>query len=711
MKKILYLLLILLLFTSISSGQENSKTYIEQLCSDLQEQLAIRLDNWKYSTQMTPDAWEPKFNDSNWDTLQLNQVIHPDSAWMRRTITLPNSILGEAVKVGVVKLCVTVDDAGICWINGENKGLFKWDGEFILTENPKPGQKFHIAIKAINTGGPMRIINAKLKWDMLDQLLEKVQNYVMSLKVGQKLLSDDTYIKIGRVQTDNGIDQSNISKEERLELRKQLDQAARIVDIKALEKGNLKRFKESLDKSIIALKPIDDFANKFTFIFDSNAHIDCAWLWRYLETINVAKNTFSSVLDMMEARPDFTYTQSQAHLFWWIETKFPKLFDKIKKRVKDGRWEMVGGMWVEPDCNLISGESWARQLLYGKRYFKEKFGVDIKIGWNPDSFGYNWNMPQFYRDAGIDAFITQKIGWNDTNMFPYRLFWWQSPDGTKLLTYFPYNYVNTVKDPFVLVDWMRQFDANTGFEKLLVLYGVGDHGGGPDLPMIDRIEELRNLYIYPAVEYGTATEYLNWIRSFDLSSLPVWNDELYLEYHRGTYTTQANTKKANRECEILFTNTEQISTFANLYGRPYNNKNLFKGWRGVLFNQFHDILPGSSIYPVYKDSDELYEQSRKIADHEINGAISYLAKKINTKVGKNAKPVMIYNSLAWNRTDIVELLLPEDDKQFYSVYDDTGKELSSQIISAGLFQNKILFVAKDIPAMGYAVYHLKIKGF
>ena len=707
MRRLILMILCGVILTTASFAQSPNQKYIDLLCTDLERQMAVRFDNWKYTTQMIPDAWRPEFDEVGWKALRINDSIYPDSAWFRKKITIPERILGKPVQGGTIKLIISVDDAGFCWINGEKKGLFKWSGRYVLTDNPRPGQEFYVAIKAINTGGPMRLLEAKLEWDKVKPMADKVQDYILSLKIGQKLLSDDTYLKTGRTRLDTGIDQSDIPPKQRSQLRQQLEEAARLVESSALKNGYPQIFVASLEKSRQALKPIGKFAKEFTLVFDSNAHIDCAWLWRYLETINVAKNTFTSVLDMMEARPDFTYTQSQAHLFWWMETMFPDVFQRIQDRVKDGRWELVGGMWVEPDCNLISGESWARQLLYGKRYFKEKFGADVKIGWNPDSFGYNWNMPQFYRDAGIDAFITQKIGWNDTNMFPYRLFWWQGPDSSRLLTYFPNSYVNEIKDPYALADWLRQFEANTGFKKMLVLYGVGDHGGGPDLQMINRIEELKNLDIFPNVVYGTAGEYLEWIRGHDLSELPVWSDELYLEYHRGTYTTQSNTKKYHRESEQLFGNAEQLSAIASLYGRPYNKNELLKGWRGVLFNQFHDILPGSSIYPVYKDSDELYQQSGKIASHDLERSLDYLAGKVNTRVKKNVKPIFIYNPLAWQRTDLVVLELPEDDRKAYTVFDASGREIPSQTVPSGRYSNKILFIAKDVPAMGYSIYQLR----
>ncbi len=705
--KYFYLIMIISVCWSTLFALSPIGSKVDQICAVLEQELSLQMDEWKYSNQMFADAWKPNFSDKDWKNIIINEQVYPDSAWLRKQITIPSRILGTKVDGGTIRFLVTVDDAGICWINGEKKGLFKWNGEYVLTEDARPGDKFDIAIKAINTGGPMRLLRAELEWDKVKTLSKEVQSYVTSLKTGQKLLSDDTYLKTGRVKLDTGIDQSTIPKERRIELRSVLDDAVEIVDLKALKKGNLKQFNQTLTQSKNALKPVAAFAKEFTLIYDSNAHIDCAWLWRYLETINIAKNTFQSVLDMMDVRPEFTYTQSQAHLYWWMEKYFPDVLDGIRKRVNDGRWEIVGGMWVEPDCNLISGESWARQLLYGKRYFNEKLSTDVKIGWNPDSFGYNWNMPQFYLDAGIHSFITQKIGWNDTNMFPYRLFWWQSPDGRKLLTYFPNSYVNEIKNPFELVDWMRQFESNTGFRKMLVLYGVGDHGGGPDLEMIDRIEDLRKLTVYPKVEYGTASEYLNWIRKFDLSDIPVLKDELYLEYHRGTYTTQAKTKKQNRECEILLGNAEQLAALAACYDRPYKNFDFFESWQGVMFNQFHDILPGSSIYPVYKDSDEKYAESREIAEHEFETAFDYLNRKINTKVAKDAEPILIYNSLAWPRTDVVELEIEKEENVDYRILNETGEEIPSQVIPAGRHQNKILFIAENVPATGYTVYQIK----
>ncbi len=364
-------------------------------------------------------------------------------------------------------------------------------------------------------------------------------------------------------------------------------------------------------------------------------------------------------------------------------------------------------MWVEPDCNLPGGDSWSRQLLYGQNYFKENFGKLARLDWNPDSFGYNWNLPQFMVKAGLDAFITQKIGWNDTNVFPYRLFWWQSPDGTKILTYFPFDYVNEVDDPFRLVDWLRQFDANTGFNKLLVLFGVGDHGGGPSIQMMIRIDKLRELLIYPAIEFGTAESYIGWLRKHDLTYIPTWNDELYLEYHRGTATTQSNIKKWNRESEVLLTNAEKFSSLASLFGGSYNKEILKAAWKNVLFNQFHDILPGSGIREIYLDADKDYRESYKLADFALNSSLHFITERINTSTIANGNPVIIFNSLSWKRTDIADITLPEGDINDYTIYSIEGVEIPSQIIEINKLNRKIIFVVADVPSLGYKTYVLK----
>ena len=700
--KTLKILALLVLAASLGFGQTNVDKLVERL-----EFLGKgSIDNWKYAVNPPGDPSRPDYDDSQWQTLKLNESVYPDSCWIRRVVVLPDRLLGEPVS-GIVRFLVSVDDYGYFWVDGESKGRFPWDGEFEITKDAKAGQRIVLAIKAINTGGPLRLIRALIQAEVSKKHAATIDDLSLSFRVGQKLLSFDTYQTNSRRRVDPKTDKSTISREEREQLGRLLQEAATKVDLQALESGDMVRFIASVDQVKSELKSVSEFAKRFTLFFDSNAHIDAAWLWREGETVEVAKNTFTSVLNMMDSRPDFTYTQSAAAYYYWMQTMYPDIYKRIQQRVKDGRWEVIGGMWVEPDCNLPGGESWMRHLLYAKRYFRKELGVDVKIGWNPDSFGYNWNMPLFYQMAGIDAFITQKIGWNDTNVFPHRVFWWNSPDGSRILSYFPFDYVNEISNPYTLVDWLRQFEANTGYRNMLMLFGVGDHGGGPSNEMLDRIDRLKQATIYPTVQYGTTTSYLNWLKKQDLSTLPVWNDELYLEYHRGTYTTQAKMKKFNRTSEVLLTNTEKFSALSTLAGGMYNQPAIEDAWRLTLFNQFHDILPGSSIREVYIDATETHTEAQKIAGMELDKSLDQIAKSVNTSSVKNGTPLVVFNPLSWARTEVVHYTLPTGDEKEYAVFEQGGKEITSQIVRIDRFTREILFPASNVPSMGYKTYVLR----
>lgn len=705
----IFLIALLAIVTVTSS---HAQTNVDKLAATLDSLGTLSFSVWKVSPDLKAptggDPSRPDFDDSRWASYNLNERLTFDSCWFRKEIVIPERILGQSV-AGPIRIAVSADDYGYCWVNGGAMGHFPWDGEFELTGDAKPGQKISIAIKVINTGGPLRLIRAYAVTKQSEDISRRIKDFALSMRVGQKLLGFDTYQTNARRKQDPGIDKSTVDREEKIRLNALLQKLASEVDVKSLENGSLEKFTASLDGVRSGLKPVSEFAKRYTLFFDANAHIDAAWLWRERETIEVCKNTFTSVLNMMDARPDFTYTQSSAAYYDWMEKLYPEVFRRISPRVREGRWEIIGGMWIEPDCNIPSGESWARQLLYAKRYFREKFGVDVKIGWNPDSFGYNWNMPMFYANAGIDAFVTQKIGWNETNVFPHRAFWWESPDGSRVLSYFPFDYVNTVDDPYRLVDWSRQFDANTGFRKMMILFGVGDHGGGPTDDMIDRIERLKNLDIYPAIEYGTTSQYLGWLKEQDLTTLPVWKDELYLEYHQGTFTTQAESKEWNRKSELLLTNAEKFSSIASSFGRAYNRADLEEAWKHVLFNQFHDILPGSSIREVYVDSPERYLLAEAAGRHELNSSLDYISGKINTaKI--DGKPVVVFNPLSWKRSDIVSVDLAEADEENYAVTESGGKEIPSQTVRKDKYHRTVLFRAAEVPSMGYKTYSLlKIK--
>ena len=698
----------------LSASAASAETNVDRVATKLALLTELSYDGWKASPDIAKAHLEgdgparPDFDDSTWSLLSIGESIRPDSCWLRKTIVLPKTYLGRPV-AGAARLKLSVDDAGTLWVNGESKGYFPWDGDFELTKDARPGQTFAIAIKAINTGGPLRLLRAQVELAAQPEgrgdLRKEAQDLALSLRVGQKLLSFDTYQTSARNTIDPGIDRSPIAREERERLSLILQDLAARLDVGALERGDADRFTASLENVRKGLAPIGAFAKRFTLYLDANAHIDAAWLWRERETVEVCRNTFSSVMNMFDARPDFTYTQSSAAYYDWIERADPVLFEKIRAKAATGRWEVIGGMWVEPDCNLPSGDSWARHLLYAKRYFRAKLGQDVKIGWNPDSFGYNGNMPQIYRNAGIDAFVTQKIGWNAQNVFPHRVFWWEAKDGSRLLTYFPFDYVNEVDDPFRLVDWMRQFEAGSGFSKMMVLFGVGDHGGGPSLAMLARADRLSTLDVYPRIEYGTVGQYIAWLRTQDLSRIPVWKDELYLEYHEGTFTTQARMKDQNRRSEVLLTNAERFAAFATLAGGTYDTAALEEAWRDVLFNQFHDLLPGSGIREIYIDAAERYRAAQEIGSHELDRALATIAGSVDTSKATGT-PVVVFNPMAWERTDLVRVKLPGEGAD-WAVFDERGRELPSQIVPVGRYAREILFVPAGVPSLGYALFDLR----
>jgi len=699
------------LLALLSATPAVAQTQVDILVRTLDSLSLAAVNHWKISPDLksyTPsgDPAQPGFDDSQWQNCTLDEQFFLDSCWIRKEVVLPDKILGTPL-VGPMRFLLSVDDYGYLWINGDAKGRFNWSGEFELTSDAKQGERFVISIKAINTGGPLRLINAEIQTERLRSLRAKLENLSLSLRVGQKLLSFDTYQTNSARRNDPGTDRSRMDQNEKRQLAALLQSSADAFDLRAIVEGPEPRFDEAFMQFKTRIKPVSEYAKRFTLYFDANAHIDASWLWREKETIEVCNNTFRSVFNMMDARPDFTYTQSSAVYYDWMERLYPDTFTKMQKRVKDGRWEIVGGMWIEPDCNLPSGESWARQLLYAKRYFREKFNVDVKIGWNPDSFGYNGNMPMLYQQAGIDAFVTQKIGWNEVNVFPHRLFWWESPDGSRVLSYFPFDYVNEIKNPFQLVDWIRQFEANTGMTKMMVLFGVGDHGGGPSLDMMQRIDRLRDLVVYPTIEYGNTKRYLDWIRTHDLSALPVWKDELYLEYHQGTYTTQAAMKKGNRHSEALLTTVEKVGTIASLAGYPYDRGAVLDAWKHAMFNQFHDILPGSGIRESHIDAVEKYDSVKAIGSHELASALQSIARQVNTTKFKKGRAIVVFNPLSWTRTDVARVALERGDRNTYAIFDGEGKELPSQDVWTDRYTREILFIAKDVPSMGYKTFELR----
>jgi alpha-mannosidase len=441
------------------------------------------------------------------------------------------------------------------------------------------------------------------------------------------------------------------------------------------------------------------------------AHTDLSWLWPHSETIHeVLPLTIKSVLKMIQEHPGMVYAMSAAQAYKWTERYYPDLFTQISKKIASGEWEVVGGSWTEHSTNIPSGESLVRQHLYAKRYFKEKFGVDVKIGWLPDSFGFNWNLPQIYRKCGIDYFVTHKlkhqIDRNDPPVpFPYHLFWWEGPDGSRVLAFHTVGSYSQPVKPEQMLEYLKTLEDKHNVDKLLILYGKGDHGGGPMPDMMDRAVALMHDPTFPTVRFSKALDYFHEIQALPQSKdFPVVDDELYVKTHRGTFTTDSQVKRDNRLCEVLLMNAEKFSLLASQFGQPYPQDRLQELWEKLLFGQVHDNIDGSSAAEVYRDAATDYGDIKYAGGKVLNSALATIAKHVNTQGEGHA--VLIFNPLPWERTGIVSL----DAGYFtglkhFKIVDAAGHDVPYQIEDeAGTA--KALFFAEKVPGMGYKEYRV-----
>ncbi len=337
-----------------------------------------------------------------------------------------------------------------------------------------------------------------------------------------------------------------------------------------------------------------------------HAHIDTAWLWPVRETIRKCARTFSSQVRLIQTYPDYVFGASQPQQYAYVKEHYPQLFQKIKALIKAGRWEPLGGMWVEADCNIPNGESLVRQILYGKNFFKDEFGVDVKNLWLPDVFGYSAALPQILKKSGIDFFLTQKMSWNQVNDFPYHTFRWRGIDGTEVLAHFPpENNYNSQLTPEYIVFGRDNFKERDFLDEFMSLFGVGDGGGGPKEENLEFGLRMADLEGAPKIRFGKAADFFERLQKHE-KELPVWAGELYLEAHRGTLTTHALVKKMNRKLEQILREVEFLWSLLPLGEYPKNTLETL--WKNLLLNQFHDIIPGSSIHQVYETVHREYEK-------------------------------------------------------------------------------------------------------
>ncbi len=440
------------------------------------------------------------------------------------------------------------------------------------------------------------------------------------------------------------------------------------------EKINQSRniLKKELDKKATS--------SDLTTIAVGHAHLDTAWLWPLSETLRKCARTFINQLENIEKYPDYIFGASQPQHYLFVKKNYPEIYQKIKKQVKAGRWELQGGMWVEADCNLISGESLVRQILHGKNFFLDEFGVDVKNLWLPDVFGYSAAMPQIIRKSGMEYFVTQKLSWNQFNKFPHHTFKWQGIDGSEVITHFPpENDYNSQLLPSSLKKASENFSENHVLDEFLTLFGIGDGGGGATEQIIETGLRCHNLENSPKVKFDKAQNFLDRLGE-KKDHLHTWSGELYLEVHRGTLTTQAYNKKMNRFMELRMRALEILYSALNFSDYPVADFD--KMWKTILLNQFHDIIPGSSITPVYKDSRKQYEDLKSQSDN-------FLEKVAGLLFRKDENYITVVNTLSFPFTRPFKL--PEEWKNF-NVKETSGLKIKIQ-------HEDVTVVQVDIPGL------------
>lgn len=661
----------------------------------------IPVPRFKWFEGECPGAERPEFDDRQWDDFKVGGFWggYDIVAWFRAHVPIPPEMRQHEL---ALHLIVGPRDGGestaetLVYVNGiPLQGLDMWHEEVWLPPELLQQNEITVALKAWSgvLGVPDKRRFKLARLVAIDQDAECL--YYLA----------DTVLKAVLVLDENDL--------RRTRLLQALDEAFRHVDwtqpgspqfyVSLALAGGL------LTERVDRLNAAGEIRPRVIGI--GHSHLDMAWLWRLKHTREKAARTFSTALHLMRQYPEYHFLHTSPQLFQFLKQDYPVLYDQIREKIASGKWEISGGMWVEADTNLTGGESLIRQILFGKRFTRQEFGLETRVLWMPDVFGFSAALPQLLRQSGIDYFMTTKISWNQFNRFPYDTFRWRGLDGTEVLAHFittpspgstSYTYNGEIT-PFAVKgiwDEYKQQDLN---EELLLCFGAGDGGGGPTKEMLEAARVMQNLSGLPELKLGRAEDFFERLGARTVGrELPVWDGELYLEYHRGTYTSQAANKRANRASESLYHDAEWLSTLSDvlLRERNYPIAELTEGWEKILLNQFHDILPGSSIHAVYEDSQQDYARIREIGDRAVERA----GKSIAARIPAGQASIVVFNSLGWKRDALVEMPWSEEmaDK---AALDETGTPSPSQTVEEHGMK-KVLFLAKGVPGLGYRTVQL-----
>lgn len=681
---------------------------IDRILKDLEKAIysdAEKITSYKVLDENLKGGEDTALDDSTWEEYVTGDLWggYDKHRWFRTEIMIPERFKGKnlvfRISTGREGEWDALNPQFLFYIDGRLiQGMDVNHREVLITECAEPGRIYKIAFLAYS-GLHDRKTLMTTELCVLDKLIEDIYYNIKVPLSAAKLLEDND---------DN-----------RIHILGKLGQAVDMIDYRMIYSDG---FYNSIEAANQLLK--EEFYTNINYNAPlvtaiGHTHLDIAWLWTISQTREKTARSFSTVLNLMKQYPEYKFMSSQPQLYQFIKEDQPELYEEIKEKIKDDRWETDGAMWLEADCNIPSGESFIRQIMYGEKFFKDEFGVKSKSLWLPDVFGYSAALPQILKKSGINYFMTTKIDWNQFNRVPNDTFIWQGIDGTEVLTHFvttsdyrksvgenitftdrnnKTTYTGIINANQVMGTWKRYQNKDLSNETLM-LFGYGDGGGGPTKEMLENARRLRyGIPGCPRLEIGFEGEFFDRLneRSADNRNLHKWVGELYLEYHRGTYTSMAKNKRYNRKSEILFQDAEMLSTLNMLLGGEYRSDELKDGWDTILLNQFHDIIPGSSIKQVYDESHEQYEAVIKAGNELIQDTL----KKIAAKISLEKRSLVVFNTLSFDRDDLVEVDIPEGMK-IKGIEDQYGKLVDIQFVEGG---RKLVFFAEKVPSKGYRVY-------
>lgn len=676
-----------------------AQKYISDLRKYLFEE-TIKIESFKHLPHDIPDAHRVDFDDSDWDDFAVGNYWggRDQTHWFRTDVHIPESWINEKVALFIIP--GSGQEGGLAgsetlaYIDGVPvQGLDTNHHQIHMLPEWKQKGQIKLALKAFSG------LQHEGRWFRAASL------------VRINVPAEDFYFRaLAILETIKVLPEGDFDRETLIRF---LNDAINTADFRKPGSPafyqSIAQANDTLKQRLAEYKPKDE--NKPIITAVGHSHIDVAWLWRLKHTREKSSRTFSTVNHLMREYPEYQFLQSQPQLYEYIKNDYPEIYEVIKENAAAGKWEVTGGMWVEADCNVPSGESLVRQFLFGTRFMKEEFGVDCSILWLPDVFGYSWALPQIIIKSGLKYFMTTKISWSQYNRPTYDTFKWRGIDGTEVLTHFIttteartpqfYTYNGMLNPASAQRSWehYQQKDINN---ELLLAYGWGDGGGGPTKEMIEMGKRMQELPGIPEIRFGKAEPYFQRLeeRVEGNPKLPVVDGELYLEYHRGTYTSQAKIKKNNRQGEILLHDVELFNSLALRYieGHDYPQEEINENWKILLRNQFHDILPGSSITEVYEDSEEEFAELFQSGEKYLKNALDAVA----CQVALDGEKLVVFNSLSWDRGGIVTLPWRKEftDKGFYT---ENGTRLLSKVVEYDGIKSVDIQVP-SIPALGYKTF-------